>query len=267
MNIKIIVITFMVTVSIQESFADCTYTTGTLTASPPNIITNTDGSATIKFSNSSCSGAVSNNNGLVVYSACSVGGGYYGFDSGKTGIVADTPASTNVYYVKTPNDASHPESASYPGGSKDVSSSAISQNYLCADAGGDIVAGNCDFGHLHYPKSYTKCVPWHPTPGCTATDVTIDFGDFSPAEFDGTSRTVSTSIKCTGDSTVSLSFSSNPVSLSNGANALLSSTATSDNPAAIPENVSTLIPVSATLHGNPDIGSFSGSSPLIVNVQ
>jgi spore coat protein U-like protein len=109
----------------------------------------------------------------------------------------------------------------------------------------------------------TKCIAAEGVGSCSATDVTLDFGDLSPVQFSGAKKSNDTIIHCTSDVSVTISFSPKTITLSNGATASLTSSGT----AYINRNIDTPLVVTAELHGTPDVGSFNGSSTIILTMQ
>ncbi len=106
---------------------------------------------------------------------------------------------------------------------------------------------------------------------CTANSMTIDHGQVGPSSFNGSSKSGTGSVKCTGgDATVKVYLSSGTINFSNGGKSTLTfSGGGTSTMLSVKENTTSTFTVTSTLSasGTIKIGDFSGSTSLITDIQ
>lgn len=130
--------------------------------------------------------------------------------------------------------------------------------------------GNHDFSHAEY-KACSSIHPPADAVVCTASSFTIDHGQVSPSSFNGSEKSGTGSVKCTGgDASVRLYFSSSSINFSNGGKSSLTfSNGSTSEIVTAKENVTTSFTVRSKLSSSGAVktGAFSGSTSIITDIQ
>ena len=107
-----------------------------------------------------------------------------------------------------------------------------------------------------------------PAPACKMQDVTIDYKELSPSEFDGAQKSASSALSCDADATITIDAVPPSFSLTNGASASVDINGSETYTTKVAGGASKDLTITSTLHGTSvEIGDFQGSTTLRITAE
>ncbi len=113
--------------------------------------------------------------------------------------------------------------------------------------------------------SCARVWPRPPTPVCSGTSGTIDFGSLQESNYSGKNQSTTINISCSAAATIRFTSGSN-VTLNNGTRATLTFNGHPQGNSFAMQAGNNTVRVNATLSGTPSLGDFTGSSTVILDV-